>query len=198
MYMHEAMEQPDKAEFRKAMRKEWDDQINNGNFSIVHRSTVPEGALILPAVWQMKRKRDIKTRQVKKYKARLNIDGSRMQHGKHYDQSYAPVASWNSIRTLLIVAALFGWCTRQIDYVLAFPQAPVGREVYMKIPGGFTVVDGNNKDYLLKLHRNVYGQKDSGRVFYQYLRKKLVNEVGFVQSEVDECVFYRGNVMYVL
>ena len=198
MYMHEAMEQPDKAEFRKAMRKEWDDQINNGNFSIVHRSSVPEGALILPAVWQMKRKRDIKTRQVKKYKARLNIDGSRMQHGKHYDQSYAPVASWNSIRTLLIVAALFGWCTRQIDYVLAFPQAPVGREVYMKIPGGFTVVDGNNKDYLLKLHRNVYGQKDSGRVFYQYLRKKLVNEVGFVQSEVDECVFYRGNVMYVL
>ena len=50
IYMHEAMEQPDKAEFRKAMRKEWDDQINNGNFSIVHRSSVPEGALILPAV----------------------------------------------------------------------------------------------------------------------------------------------------
>ena len=198
MYIHEAMKEKDRDEFLKAMQKEWDDQKNNGNFTVVHRSTVPEGALILPAVWQMKRKRDIKTRAIKKYKARLNIDGSKMQKGKHYKQSYAPVASWNSIRTLLIVSALFGWHTKQIDYVLAFPQAPVGREVYMKIPGGFQIEDGDTRDYVLKLHRNVYGQRDSGLVFYKYLREKLVKEVSFAQSEVDECVFYRGNMMYVL
>ena len=198
MYMHEAMRQKDAAEFRKAMQKEWKDQIENGNFTVIHRSKVPEGATILPAVWQMKRKRDIRTRKVKKYKARLNIDGSRMQYGKHYDQTYAPVASWNSIRTLLILSALFSWHTRQIDYVLAFPQAPVEREIYMKIPAGFKIVNGDTKDYVHQLHRNVYGQKQAGRVFYQYLRNKLVNDVGFRQSKVDECVFYRGNVMYVL
>jgi Reverse transcriptase (RNA-dependent DNA polymerase). len=32
----------------------------------------------------------------------------------------------------------------------------------------------------------------------RYLVDKLVNEVGFKQSEVDECVFYKGNILYVL
>ena len=175
MYMHEAMRQKDAAEFRKAMQKEWDDQLGNGNFSIVHRSTVPEGATILPAVWQMKRKRDIKTRRVKKYKARLNIDGSRMQKGKHYDQTYAPVAKWSSIRLMLILCALHGWYSRQIDYVLAFPQAPVEREIYMKIPRPFAMQDKrlNTKDYVLKLHRNVYGQKQASRVSVSYTHLTL-------------------------
>ena len=91
-----------------------------------------------------------------------------------------------------------GWYTRQIDYVLAFPQAPIDREIFMKVPAGFTVVDGNNKDYVLKLHRNVYGGKAASRTFYQYLSQKLIDEVGFTRSKVDECVFYRGSVMYVL
>ena len=62
MYLHQAMKEHDKNEFIKAMKKEWDDQYNNGNFEIVLRTSVPEGAPILPAAWQMKHKRDIKTR----------------------------------------------------------------------------------------------------------------------------------------
>lgn len=198
MYHHEAMKQPDAVEFRVAMDKEWDDQLKNGNFTVIHRSEVPEGATVLPTVWQMRRKRDIRTRQIKKYKARLNIDGSKMRQGLHYDQTYAPVASWNSIRTLLLMSALHGWHTRQIDYVLAFPQAPVEREIYMQIPRGFKIKDGDTKDFVLKVHRNIYGQKQAGRVWNKYLTDRLIHKVGFKQSAVDECVFYRGNVMYVL
>ena len=71
---------------------------------------------------------------------------------------YAPVASWNSIRTLLALTAVHGWHTKQLDYVLAFPQAPVEREIYMKVPAGVEVENGKRSDYVLKLHRNVYGQ----------------------------------------
>ena len=35
-------------------------------------------------------------------------------------------------------------------------------------------------------------------MLYQDLRHKLINEVGFKQSQVDECVFYRGTAMYAL
>jgi hypothetical protein len=67
MYMHEAMRELDKkGEFIKAMLKEVKDQMDNGNFSIVHRSTVKDGKKILPTVLQMKRKRGIMTRKVKK------------------------------------------------------------------------------------------------------------------------------------
>ena len=49
MYRHEAMREPDRDEFIKAMNKEINDQMKNGNFSIVRRSQVPKGKLILPA-----------------------------------------------------------------------------------------------------------------------------------------------------
>jgi hypothetical protein len=198
MYLHEAMKAPDRKEFVKAMEKEWKDQLSNGNFSVIKRSEVPADKPILPAVWQMKRKRDIKSGRVKKHKARLNIDGSRMKQGEHYDETYAPVASWNSVRMLLAMTAVHNWHTTQIDYVLAFPQAPVERDIYMKIPKGFEIDEGNTDDYVLRLHRNVYGQKQAGRVWNQYLVDKLVNEVGFTQSKVDACVFYRGKTVYLL
>ena len=31
-----------------------------------------------------------------------------------------------------------------------------------------------------------------------YLANKLVNVLNFVQSKVDECVFYRGTTLYIL
>jgi len=198
MYMHEAMREKDRHKFLDAMEKEVSDQIKNGNFTIMHKDHVPKDKTILPAVWQMKRKRDIRSREIKKYKARLNIDGSKMRKGVHYDQTYAPVASWNSIRVLLAMVAAKGWHTKQIDYVLAFPQAPVEKEIYMRVPKGFEVSGSNPGDYVLRLNRNVYGQKQAGRVWNKYLEQKLVNELHFTQSKVDDCVFYRGTTMYVL
>jgi hypothetical protein len=155
MYMHEAMREPDREEFRAAMVKEVTDQMENGNFTIVKRSSMPEGESIMPTVWQMKRKRDIKTRAVKKWKARLNLDGSKMVKGNDYVESYSPVASWNSIRTMLILAAQHSWHTIQIDYVLAFPQAPIEKTLYMEVPKGFEIEGCDRRQHCLKLHKNV-------------------------------------------
>ena len=82
--------------------------------------------------------------------------------------------------------------------MLAFPQAPVEREIYMKIPKGFDIEGGSTKDYFLRVNKNVYGQKQAGRVWNQYLTQKLTKELKFKQSKVDECVFYRGKSMYIL
>ena len=199
MYHHEAMKEPDAERFMDGMQQEMDRQFTDGNFSLIHRSKIPKGEKIFPGVWQMRRKRDIKTREIKKHKARLNFDGSRMEKGKHYDQTYAPVASWASIRLVLALVAANNWHTTQIDYVLAYPQAPVEREVYMEIPRGYELADGKDKrDYAFKLHANLYGQKQAGRVWYQYLSIRLVEDVGFTKSRIDECVFYKGNTVYVL
>jgi hypothetical protein len=199
LYYHQAMKEPDKEKFEEGMKKEIDDQFANGNFTVVHKSEVPSDQTVLPAVWQMRRKRDVRTGEIKKYKARLNIDGSRMRHGEHYDKTYSPVASWNSVRMLLTLTAVHGWHTKQIDFVQAFAQAPVEKTLYMRVPAGVTI-DGNGdpRNYVLKIHRNIYGQKQAGRVWNKYLVNKLVKELGFKQSRVDECVFYRGKTLYVL
>ena len=197
LYYHEAMKEPDADKFNEAMDFEWEDQMGNGNFQMMLKSEVPQGAKILPSVWQMKRKRDVSTGEIKRYKARLNLDGSRMEYGVDYQLTYAPVAKWHTIRLAMVLAILHDWRTVQIDYVLAFPQAPIEKEMYMKLPKGLKLVN-DEKDYVLKVKRNVYGQKQAGRVWNKYLVDKLTNEVGFTQSEVDECLFYRGNSLYVL
>ena len=97
MYHPQAMREPDHQKFSDAMAKEMLDQMANGNFILLPQSSIPKDATILNAVWQMKRKRDIRTGTITKYKARLNIDGSRMVKGKDYDLTYAPVATWNAI-----------------------------------------------------------------------------------------------------
>jgi hypothetical protein len=200
LYYHQAMKEEDRDKFQHSMAKEVTDQFNNGNFTVIPRSEIPKGQTILPAVWPMRRKRDAKDGSIKKYKARLSIDGSRMKRGEHYDETYAPVASWNSVRMLLTMTVLHRWHTKQIDFVQVFAQAPVEKTLYMKITAGSELMDGSNpNNHVLKIHRNIYGQKQAGRVRNQYLVRKLVKDLGFQQSAVDECVFYRGSTfLYVL
>ena len=95
------------------------------------------------------------------------------------------------------MTAVHGWHIKQLDYVAAFLQAPVERDLYMKIPKGVNLINKSSEDYVLKLHKNTYGQKNAGRVWNKYLVNKLT-KIGFKQSKVDECVFYKGKVMYVL
>lgn len=199
LYLHEAQREDDWEQFAEAMDLEIRQQVDMGVYSVILLSQVPEGATVLPAVWQLRRKRDIRTGKIKKYKARCNIDGSRMKHGEHYDETYAPVAGWTSIRLLLALVLLFKWHTIQLDYVLAYPHAPADRDLYMHLPKGFTLdgVDDPTK-YCLKVNRNLYGGKAASRIWYQFLRDKLVNKLDFVQSRYDECVFYRGRMIYVL
>ena len=67
----------------------------------------------------------------------------------------------------------------------------------MEIPKGVKVQGGGHGDYVLRVKKNIYGQKQAGRVWNQYLVKKL-RKIGFKQSKIDECVFYRGSTMYIL
>lgn len=66
MYYHEAISAPDAHKFVEAMSTEMEAQSKSGNFRLMHRSNVPEGATILPSVWTMKHKRRIKTQEVYK------------------------------------------------------------------------------------------------------------------------------------
>ena len=173
--------------------------MKNGNYSIVNKNDIPKLSTILPAVWQMKRKLDIKMREVKKYKARLNIDGSKMRPGVHYDLTYAPVASWMSVRLLMALTALNGWHTKQINDMLAFPQAPVEKELFMRIPRGFEVEGVDDPQKLrAKIAPKCLRPKASRVSLNRYLMKKLTEDVNFVQSKVDECILYKGNVIYLL
>ena len=190
------MKEPDRDEFRKAVKSELTSLKNANMYSVQRQSQVPKGTRFLPMVWQMRRKHDQVTGKVRKYKARLNIDGSRMRKGVDYSETYAPVTTWATVRLMLILLLVHGWHSCQIDYVSAFPQAPIERPTFTKIPVGMQV-DGNPLDYCLEMHKNLYGQKQAGRVWYDFLASKLTL-IGFRRSTHDHCVFFRGSCVYVL
>jgi hypothetical protein len=98
---------------------------------------------------------------------------------------------------LLVMAVSSGWHIQQLDYVMAYPQAPVDRDMYMEIPKGCTLSSGVANDFVLKIYKNIYGQKQAGRVWNDYLVAKL-KKIGFVQSRINPCIFIREQTLYAL
>jgi Reverse transcriptase (RNA-dependent DNA polymerase) len=78
---------------------------------------------------------------------------------------------------------------------LAYPQAPVECELYMKIPKGFTIEGVTSKTHALKILKNLYGQKQAGRVWNQHLHENIL-KLGWKQSTADDCVYYKKNVIF--
>ncbi len=66
MYYHQAMKEPDKEQFLTAIDKECEAHFKEGNYKLVKRSNLPEGATLLSSVWQMKRKRKPSTGEISK------------------------------------------------------------------------------------------------------------------------------------
>ena len=198
LYYHEAMREPDADQFREAMVKEFVDQWRNENFVLRCKSEIPEDARVLPSVWAMKRKRKVLTGEVYKHKARLNLDGSKQIADLDYHMTYSPTVSWPAVRLQLALVLVNNWYTKQIDFVQAFPQAPIQKVQYMRIPKGIEIEGVDDADeWVLELHKNIYGGCDAGRQWYLHLKAKL-ESIGFVRSLFDECVFYKGKCMYVL
>jgi hypothetical protein len=80
---------------------------------------------------------------------------------------------------------------------MAYPQAPIEMDMYIEIPQGIHLKNGNSKDHVLKLLANLYGQKQAGHGWNSYLVNKLL-EIEFKQSLIDDCVFYCGEVIFIV
>ena len=141
----------------------------------------------------MRRKRNLVTNEITKYKARLNVHGGNQTFGANYFDMYAPVVKWFTIRRLIICAIVLHWQLRQVYFIMAYAQAPIECDMYLQLPGGIETETGNSKTHVLKLLRNVYGQKRAGKVWADFLSENLF-KIGFERSKIDECVFYRGSL----
>ena len=180
-----------------AMEQEVKTHCEGKHWEVVPRTSVPDGKRVLPSVWAMRRKRRLDTQEIYKWKARLNMHGGKQQYGVDCWETYSPVVQWTTTRLFLIVPVLRGWNCRQLDFVAAYPQAPCNTETYMEFPKGISSL-GNSKTHVLRLLQNIYGKKQSGRVWNIYMTNKLVNELEFKQSMVDKCVFYKNKSIILI
>jgi len=134
MHFGQALQQPDSRQFVESVIKEINGHVENQNFKLVKRSEVPVGEPIQQSVWSMRRKRNLTTGDIVKHKARLNLHGGMQEFGVNYYDTHSPVVTWFAIRLLIVFAILFKRAMRQIDFVMAFLQAPIEMDMYMELP----------------------------------------------------------------
>ena len=109
------------------------------------------------------------TQEVYKWKGCLNVHRGQQVHGIHYWDTYAPVVTWQTVRLFLFLSLILGWQSRQLDFVMVYPQAPVEMPLYMHLPQGYKCEGMSRKTHALKLIHNVYRQKQAGCVWNKYM-----------------------------
>jgi hypothetical protein len=134
MHLEEALKQPDREQFIQAMHKELNDHVDRKHWKVIPMKAVPKDKIPIPMVWSMKRKRNpIGT--IIKWKARLCAGGHKSIELVDYSMTYSPVVSWNTVRLIIVMALVNNdWYMQSIDFVLAFPQAPIKTDIFMRPP----------------------------------------------------------------
>ncbi|SGY55182.1 BQ5605_C006g03983 [Microbotryum silenes-dioicae] len=154
-------------------------------FTINDRSTVPAGATIVTSKFVWKTKRNA-LGDVTGHKARLVAQGNRQRDGIDFNETFAPVARFSSIRSLLALAAANGLHVHQADINKAYLHGDLDHDIWMTAPRGFDLPS----DKVLRLRRSIYGLKQAGRIWNRHIDASL-RALGYTATGTDHCIYSR-------
>lgn len=175
----EAIESPDKDSWLKAIQDEFEAHKRNGTWIIVDRPT----RKLMSTKWVFK----VKTTtdgSIERFKARLVARGFEQRAGFDYGETFAPVAGYETIRTLIALAAQNRYIIKQFDVTTAFFYGTLEEEVFISPPEGMEL----GPDKALKLVKGLYGLKQAPRVWNAEFNKQVA-ALGFKATKSDYCLF---------
>jgi hypothetical protein len=160
------------------MVEEYDSIVKNNAWGIVPR---PIDKSMVGSRWIYKVKQVVDG-SVEKYKARFVTQGFSQIEGIDYGDTFAPVARYSSIRSILALLAQMGWRIHQMDVKTAFLNGIIEEEVYIEHPEGFETFD--RESHVCRLKRALYGLKQAPRAWYTRI-DNYFTRLGFTKSEAD-------------
>ena len=188
----EAMESEHAAEWRQAMQDEIDTLTKFKCFEVVPRADAVKHGRLVKSKWVFKVKLEADG-SVQRFKGRLVAKGFTQVPGSDYYETYSPVFSYSSFRTVLALATEKDMVLTSFDLKSSFIQQKLDVEhMYMECPDGYDkfMPDGTTPAALHCL-QSIYGLKQSSRLLHERMVKFLKKE-GFKQLISDQCVFVRG------
>ena len=172
----------DAKKWEVAMQEEYDALIAKGTWEL---AALPPGRSSVGCKWVFSTKRDA-LGQVVRYKARLVARGFSQVEGVDFNETFAPVAKFSTIRCIVALGAAMDMEIHQMDVKTAFLNPKLEEVIYLDQPQGF-VQEG--KEHLkCKLKKALPGLKQSGRAWYRDIDAMFVRK-GFVRGHADHSLY---------
>ncbi len=182
-YYYEAMKREDNAEWKEAMKAEKRSMEEMCTFEEVKE--IPGGRTVIDSQWVFTTKYDEKGVEIRK-KARLVARGDRQKEGIDYNETFAPVVKYNSLRYIINYAFANNIPLHQLDVETAYLNGDLKEEIYMRLPIGYD----EKERKIVRLIKSLYGLRQSPRCWNEKFVRAM-KEMEFMQSQADPCVFIR-------
>ncbi|BBH04495.1 multidrug resistance-associated protein 9 [Prunus dulcis] len=177
--------------WKKAMEAEITMIEKNNTWELVNR---PFDKPIIGVKWIYKTKLNLDG-SVQKNKARLVAKGYSQKPGIDFNETFAPVARLDTVRTLVAVAAQRNWNLFQLDVKSAFLNGVLNEEVYVDQPSGFVMQGSEDKVY--KLKKALYGLKQAPRAWYDEINSYFI-KTGFYRSPSEATLYTKMSTSGIL
>ena len=175
--LEDAMQSEHAEQWKQAMDEEMASLLANHTWTL---ERAPPGIRPIPVKWVFKLKRDING-SVERFKARLVAKGFRQREGVDFDEVFAPVSKYATLRALLAKVASEDMELHQLDIKTAFLNGELEEDVYVQQAPGY---EEGAKDVACHLHRALYGLRQAPRTWHMRLKEEL-ESMGFTASEAD-------------
>jgi len=183
--VEEALASEQAEQWQRAMDEEMSSLLENQTWAL---EPLPEGVQPIPVKWVFKVKRNADG-SVERFKARLVAKGFMQVEGVDFDEVFAPVSKYSTVRALLAAVAAENLEMHQVDIKTAFLNGEIEEEVYVKQPPGY---EEGGPGMVCHLKRALYGLRQAPRTWNIRLAKEL-ETLGFRKSEADPSLFiYNG------
>ena len=125
---------------------------------------LPKGRKPVGSKWVFKIKEKADG-SIERYKARIVAQGFSQKPHLDYTETFAPVAKFASLRSILAISAIEDLELHHMDVSSAFLNGDLDEEIYMSQPEGF--VQPGQEHLVCRLRKSLYGLKQSPRQWYQ-------------------------------
>src|SRR5579871_866954 len=191
--VEDALSRPDRDKWIEAMAEEFELLKENSTWELVPR---PKDREVIDTKWVFHLKHNVDG-SIEKRKGRFVARGFTQVEGIDYNETYSPVVSYSSLRTLIALAIEYDLILHQMDVKNIYLNGELDVELYIEQPLFFEEKDREKN--ICRLKKGLYGLKQAGRIWNEILYNFLISK-GYKALDSEPSIYIRRigkNIMII-
>ena len=190
-----ALQMKDRDKWIAALNDEVNSLLKETLIKVDIRDFIRNTYIVIQTTTQLKRKRNARTNEIEKYKARICARGDMLTGILTTEETYSPTINPLTFALILQLAVIFKMKKKTVDTVSAYlyQQYPTHvRTILTKLEENVAEALGLDPQQHYLIQRYLYGLPDAGKAYYEAYSQLLMNN-GYKRSAMDPCLFYKIN-----